>query len=240
MIKNSFIKIAAIVAVSALTSAANAASYSYTGIISSIESPFKDFLETLFLPGLSVGTDLLLTVDVDGKGDVNSAMMIYDPLGTGGIDCLSSDMTGVNVSVACSNNGRSNKVPILAGGQVGWSGAFGSHYDNVGGYTGPFQQLGSTVQDLGTELDGELLLRGTKAFNAWDLNKPLSMDMYFTFVEGGTSSARIDINFSILSNAVVLIIDDLTLSPVPVPAAVWLFGSALLGLAGVGRTRKAV
>jgi len=34
--------------------------------------------------------------------------------------------------------------------------------------------------------------------------------------------------------------DTLTLSTVPVPAAVWMFGSALLGLAGVSRKRKAV
>jgi hypothetical protein len=32
---------------------------------------------------------------------------------------------------------------------------------------------------------------------------------------------------------------DLVTNPVPVPAAAWLFGSALLGLAGVGRKRRA-
>ena len=31
-----------------------------------------------------------------------------------------------------------------------------------------------------------------------------------------------------------------TLAPVPVPAAVWLFGTALIGLAGIGKRRKAV
>jgi hypothetical protein len=34
-------------------------------------------------------------------------------------------------------------------------------------------------------------------------------------------------------------IDDCSVSEVPVPAAAWLFGSALLGLAGVGRRKKA-
>ena len=38
-------------------------------------------------------------------------------------------------------------------------------------------------------------------------------------------------------------IDDITvsdsLSPVPVPAAVWLFGTALVGLFGFGKRRKA-
>lgn len=35
-----------------------------------------------------------------------------------------------------------------------------------------------------------------------------------------------------------VIYSDHTLTPVPVPAAAWLFGSALLGLAGIGRKRK--
>lgn len=32
-------------------------------------------------------------------------------------------------------------------------------------------------------------------------------------------------------------VDDITVSPVPLPAAVWLFGSGLLGLLGIGRRR---
>ena len=32
--------------------------------------------------------------------------------------------------------------------------------------------------------------------------------------------------------------NDVVLSPVPVPATIWLFGSGLVGLAGIGRARK--
>ena len=41
-------------------------------------------------------------------------------------------------------------------------------------------------------------------------------------------------NFDITS----ITVDSITTSPVPVPAAVWLFGSGLLGLVGVARRRK--
>jgi hypothetical protein len=34
--------------------------------------------------------------------------------------------------------------------------------------------------------------------------------------------------------------DDVSLTAVPVPAAVWLFGSGILGLVGVARRRKQV
>jgi hypothetical protein len=37
----------------------------------------------------------------------------------------------------------------------------------------------------------------------------------------------------------LVLIDDVNLSVIPVPAAVWLFGSGLLGLVGVARRKKA-
>jgi hypothetical protein len=33
---------------------------------------------------------------------------------------------------------------------------------------------------------------------------------------------------------------DTTIPPVPIPAAVWLFGTALIGLVGIGKRRKTV
>jgi hypothetical protein len=40
------------------------------------------------------------------------------------------------------------------------------------------------------------------------------------------------------SNTSVYVYELAQVNPVPVPAAAWLFGSALVGLAGVGRKRK--
>jgi len=56
----------------------------------------------------------------------------------------------------------------------------------------------------------------------------------------GFSRSTADISAFRVSNAYV-VLDDLTynLSPVPVPAAAWLFGSGLLALIGMARRRKA-
>ena len=44
---------------------------------------------------------------------------------------------------------------------------------------------------------------------------------------------------SVFGSTVITVVGDLTVAPVPVPAAVWLMGSGLLGLAGMRRRRKA-
>ena len=65
-----------------------------------------------------------------------------------------------------------------------------------------------------------------------------------TGVAGTSTVFAVDINTGggwtdVTVNGPVNLNTTSTLSPVPVPAAAWLFGSALLGLAGVSRKRKA-
>ncbi len=73
----------------------------------------------------------------------------------------------------------------------------------------------------------------TNSFNSDTGNDPTN-NLFETIDFGGVS---------IISLAVTLedsgAIDNIRFSPIPIPAAVWLFGSALLGLAGVARRRRA-
>ena len=50
----------------------------------------------------------------------------------------------------------------------------------------------------------------------------------------GVNTALIEFNVSGVNEALVI-----DVAPVPVPAAVWLFGSGLIGLAGIARRKKA-
>ena len=48
----------------------------------------------------------------------------------------------------------------------------------------------------------------------------------------------VDIHFATRRGSDGVLIDDLQYAVVPVPAAVWLFGSGLLGLIGISRRKK--
>lgn len=59
---------------------------------------------------------------------------------------------------------------------------------------------------------------------AWDGMAQLSIDSFFSDI-GGTIAS-------------ISLYEDLSVSPVPVPAAIWLFGSALLGFIGFSRKTR--
>ena len=61
---------------------------------------------------------------------------------------------------------------------------------------------------------------------------------------GSDVSGGVTVQFTAICGAVAgcfsdLAIDNVTVSAVPVPAAVWLFGSGLVGLVGIARRKKA-
>lgn len=85
------------------------------------------------------------------------------------------------------------------------------------------------------------------SMTSWDVNQDANGDLVgggFPLADDGISGVKMatapfpghGANFDI-SSATITAIDPGT-SPVPVPAAVWLFGSGLLGLVGVARRRK--
>ncbi|MDH5189857.1 MAG: VPLPA-CTERM sorting domain-containing protein [Gammaproteobacteria bacterium] len=78
---------------------------------------------------------------------------------------------------------------------------------------------------------------GTAVANVGDVNGDGLDDYTATFVSGGNVGAEWG-DFNGAAYVEVLKVDIMS-SPVPVPAAVWLFGSGLVGLAGIARRRKA-
>jgi len=83
--------------------------------------------------------------------------------------------------------------------------------------------FGADLADLGTTAEFELAL--------WD-----SSLSTFTFVT--SAAAIVEGNwYSITFGDVTGTIQGVDLAPIPVPAAVWLFGSGLIGLVGVARRR---
>ena len=83
--------------------------------------------------------------------------------------------------------------------------------------TGPFDALQSNYYWSGLEYAPD-------TFGAW----------YFVFFNGGQDTSSKGFNYY----ALAVHSGDVGASIVPVPAAVWLFGSGLLGLIGLGRQRR--
>jgi hypothetical protein len=124
---------------------------------------------------------------------------------------------------------------VLTGGFGG-----GQNFDMTpSGYFGPLPVVTASNINCGGAADCSLVLGenmgieggSTTAVNAANLT-PNSPEFSFTL--------RYFNPESLYQNDTTLTFTDVTPAVVPVPAAAWLFGSALVGLAGVGRKRKAV
>ena len=128
--------------------------------------------------------------------------------------CFTTDAAGLPpTSGTC---GALAAVPILVTGETT--------------YDGTPAAPGSTFEQAGTTFDGSSgdinILTFSPTFNAF-------IPIVLSFNGDGTGSVFAD------AGALGTASGPLTYSPVPVPAAAWLFGSGLLGLAGIGRSRKA-
>jgi hypothetical protein len=107
-----------------------------------------------------------------------------------------------------------------------------------GGYNPLAQVVAGSSAIAGGSFD--YVLSGTDGGNDYDWTQMLVSAV----MPEGTASTRmqlIHILEASTSNAGAIFLDDasLSVSAVPVPAAVWLFGSGLLGLVGVARRKKA-
>jgi len=82
-------------------------------------------------------------------------------------------------------------------------------------------------------LAGALLFQGSSPDNFWCLNSSLS----FACSAGSVELMGFPIGTESVSRSGQVVIAEI--SVIPIPAAVWLFGTALIGLIGFGRRRKA-
>jgi hypothetical protein len=129
--------------------------------------------------------------------------------------CFTDDASGTPpTSPTC---GPLSAVPLYTTGQTS--------------YNGTAPAPGSTFQQAGTTFDGTSGLLKLTAFSP-TFNVNIYIDLLFAGDGTGTLNASTDFLGDAQGTFAVA-------SAVPVPAAAWLFGSALVGLAGVGRSRKA-
>lgn len=115
--------------------------------------------------------------------------------------------------------------------------ALDSAGDNISGGFDALAQVVAIAPAVGGTAD--YVLTGTDGGNDFDWTQM----MVSAVMPEGTASTRIQLIHILeesTSNAGAIFLDNasLTVTAVPIPAAVWLFGSGLLGLVGVARRRK--
>lgn len=208
MLKNSFSKMAAVVALSSVAAIAQAATVNVEGSVAAASGA----LAALAGPGTNFDGGF----NVDGS-DVLSGQVILAGF------CFTSDASGQPAGSASCPVTKS-VVPVLATG--------------VTSYDGVPNPAGSTFQQAGSTFDGA---SGTMALTAFSpsFNVNILLDLVFDAIDPATGigTGSMSASAGILGGAS----GDFTwqaVNPVPVPAAAWMFGSALLGLASVGRKRK--
>ncbi len=97
----------------------------------------------------------------------------------------------------------------------------------------------STVLNDGEGKGGEHTgSEGLWANLAWDPNVAYGEEGILSYVSSVKSGRKTSAQQAVAAFTVNLSGDNLRVGQVPVPAAVWMFGSALLGLAGVARKKK--
>ena len=128
--------------------------------------------------------------------------------------CFTDDATGLPpTSPTC---GALSAVPLLNTGAPGYDGSLNA---------GPYDQAGTTFDGTSGDIN---ILAFSPTFN---VNIPIAIS-----INGdGTGSVLADAGALGTASGPLTY----TTSAVPVPAAAWLFGSGLIGLAGIGRSRKA-
>ena len=179
-------------------------SYTYEGTITETGGEMLSTILALLKGKDPKGTKVKLTVKINENNDISSAQIFVDPLGTGKVFCLSSDVTEKTSRGACEGV---ESAPILnRSGDANWSGELGLTYDDEGDFPGPFQQVGSSVQNTGFELDGDLMMRSALIVDGL----AFALDIFFTFHEGELGS----VHLSLGDDQVFYKSDNLKLEPV--------------------------
>jgi len=122
-------------------------------------------------------------------------------------------------------------------------GGLGQTFDTVAGTTYRVSFWGSTIQDYGRDGTGQIDVAAPGYSNTFSVSNPAATlvwtQFFFDFVATGTSST---LQFSNNQDpyAHFAMIDAVSVSAVPLPAAAWLMLSGLLGLGAVARRRVGV
>jgi hypothetical protein len=133
-----------------------------------------------------------------------------------------------------------NDYNLSAGDTITATGTFTADLGTIGNETGTvlFSVSGNTMT---IDLNGTLLYEtdhDTGSGPSLTFNSGSLFDFYYNKT---TSSPIFYSSFLFFDDTDLMVGEwrsDVTLTPVPVPAAVWLFGSGLLGLAGIARSKK--
>jgi hypothetical protein len=129
--------------------------------------------------------------------------------------------------------GNSSQASTMAGATT----TFFGNVNAAGGASGP---LTSTAigWGVGAGASAPNSFVGPDFANGGDVGTAQNLYILATYGNGNDANVYASTNTITLSNAGVLTVSGTT-PAVPLPAAVWLFGSGLLGLVGVGRRKAA-
>jgi hypothetical protein len=234
-------RLALAVAISATTAAANAAV-----VTSTFDGSFVDrldgsgFTTGTYDPTLgSVSLDYSLAVDANFGAYVGSRITLNGTITTAGAvgvpKFAQQTFTFTDAVYTITGTGTSAVVPA-PNPTLSYATAVGTvDTANDVGYDGDALQTAGAGN--GALTGGTAVCTGGSC-TSFDLNSLFALDAAYA-VEFGTfipQGSDVAINFLSTSGSTGYSLN--SVEAVPVPAAAWLFGSALIGLAGIGRKRK--
>ena len=165
---------------------------------------------------LAAGTTHAVTVLTPTDGDVNFFNISLTNVPWAFELYMLDDSTVINNSLTASN-GLLVALPSI----VGVSGPVDSNYIATN----------SAAQTLVLTASDNFIL-AIRNLNTGDWIEDIGV------VGLGANAQRITFEYTNANNTTAILAVDVAIAPIPVPAAIWLFGSGLLGLAGLGRRFK--
>ena len=222
--KNKLTLLAAAIAVSTASVSAQAATYEYSGNVTECYVHFGGMIDACGQLGVVIGDSLTVAFETLVVGSVDTT----DVYGSGtfvppggpyaGQTLPRNPDDGARFFIADPTTGAF-KLPMIYNGT-----------SDVGG-SGVSDTTGLTVD--GTDVTGGTLTFTSAAGTGQQATLAVDFDAMTWVAYMGVGATGVGANYAVGAG-------NLTApSAVPVPAAAWLFGSALVGLAGVGRKRAA-
>lgn len=166
---------------------------------------------------------------------INYLQVTIDDEGSAGainftVETLSAFTEGENFGIqAFGFNGLSLTADNIAGLEDGWGFRSDKNLSEFGGFTNYVSGKGSNRLDPLTFSITEMSFDDIMSYVELSTGKNKNLSFFSAHVAGFTTSKQC------LTSAWF---GGSTPSPVPVPAAVWLFGSGLIGLIGVARRKR--